>query len=181
MVCGGTAVVKAGEAFIGYGVDDAAAGHRIELVVQQLFAFGLSQFTLNGLAHDFLHPSSADHPSLVRPHWRDAVAAPVNRFTGGTQIRQFVMANTGRRAKKDSLVMGVTAKSPLRAKNGSASRTMQTINLCSVDGDNHDVRYARLSGSLGCLVLRNRPCRSTIQHLRYPHGRNHKRSTRDAG
>jgi hypothetical protein len=32
----------------------------------------------------FLHQASADHPSLVRPHWRNAVAAPVNRFTGGT-------------------------------------------------------------------------------------------------
>jgi hypothetical protein len=30
----------------------------------------------------------------VRPHWRNAVAAAVNRFTGDTQIRHFVMAIT---------------------------------------------------------------------------------------
>jgi len=28
--------------------------------------------------------ASADHPSLVREHWRNALAAAVNRFTGGT-------------------------------------------------------------------------------------------------
>src|SRR5262245_43177858 len=95
--------------------------------------------------------------------------------------RHFVMAITGGRAKKTPLVMGVTAKSPPRGKDVSASRTMRTMQPCSVDGDNHDVRYTRLSGSLGCPVLRNRSCRSTIQYLRYPHGRNCKRPTRDAG
>jgi hypothetical protein len=34
-----------------------AAGDRIEFVVQQLVVFGLSQFTLYGLAHDLLHSS----------------------------------------------------------------------------------------------------------------------------
>jgi hypothetical protein len=28
------------------------------------------------------------------PHWRNGPAAAVNRFTGGTQIRHFVMAIT---------------------------------------------------------------------------------------
>jgi hypothetical protein len=28
--------------------------------------------------------ASADHPSLVREHWRNSLAATVNRFTGGT-------------------------------------------------------------------------------------------------
>src|SRR5215510_12124715 len=43
----------------------------------------------------FFSIQSADHPSLVRPHWRNAAAAPVKQFTGGTQIRHFVMAITG--------------------------------------------------------------------------------------
>ena len=34
--------------------------------------------------------------SLVRPHWRNARAVTVNRFTGGAQIRHFVMAITPR-------------------------------------------------------------------------------------
>src|SRR5262245_4844755 len=38
-------------------VVDAAAGHHVEFVVQQLVASCLSQFTLDGLAHDLLHSS----------------------------------------------------------------------------------------------------------------------------
>jgi hypothetical protein len=38
--------------------------------------------------------ASADQPSLVRPHWRNALGGAVNRFTGGAQIRHFVMAIT---------------------------------------------------------------------------------------
>jgi hypothetical protein len=38
--------------------------------------------------------ASADQPSLVRPNWRNALGGAVNRFTGGTQIRHFVMAIT---------------------------------------------------------------------------------------
>ena len=42
------------------------------------------------LAHDLLL-KPANGPSVaVRPHWRNALAATVNRFTGGTQIRQFL-------------------------------------------------------------------------------------------
>jgi hypothetical protein len=33
---------------------------------------------------------------LVRPHWRNVLAAAVKRFTGCTQIGNFVMAITGR-------------------------------------------------------------------------------------
>src|SRR5262245_40066811 len=33
--------------------------------------------------------ASADHPLLVRPHWRNAVAAPVNRFTRRHPNRHF--------------------------------------------------------------------------------------------
>jgi hypothetical protein len=40
--------------------------------------------------------ASADIQWLVRPHWRNAVAAPVNPFTGGSQIRHFGMDITGR-------------------------------------------------------------------------------------
>jgi hypothetical protein len=49
-----------------------------------------------GLAHDLLHPSSADHPSLWGAHWRNALHGTVNRFTDGDQIRHFVMAITER-------------------------------------------------------------------------------------
>ena len=36
----------------------------------------------------------------MRPHWRNVVAAPVNRFTGGGQIRHFVMTITPRTAMR---------------------------------------------------------------------------------
>jgi hypothetical protein len=42
----------------------------------------------------FVHQASADHPSLVQPHSLNALSAIVNWFTGGTQIRHFVMAIT---------------------------------------------------------------------------------------
>jgi hypothetical protein len=42
----------------------------------------------------FVHQASADHPSLVQPHSLNALSAIVNLFTGGTQIRHFVMAIT---------------------------------------------------------------------------------------
>jgi hypothetical protein len=44
--------------------------------------------------HRHLLQASADHPSLVRPHWRNALAAPVKRLTGDNPIRHFVMAIT---------------------------------------------------------------------------------------
>src|SRR5262245_847710 len=45
-------------------------------------------------SHRHLLQATADHPSLVRPQWRNALAAPVKRFTGGNPIRHFVMAIT---------------------------------------------------------------------------------------
>src|SRR5262245_27163439 len=48
------------------------------------------------LAHDLSTARPAwTIQSLVRPHWRNAVAARVNRFTGGVRIEHFVMAITG--------------------------------------------------------------------------------------
>ncbi|HET8974843.1 MAG TPA: hypothetical protein VFN63_16320 [Pseudolabrys sp.] len=38
--------------------------------------------------------SSVDHPSLCGEHCRKVLSVTVNRFTGGTQIRHFVMAIT---------------------------------------------------------------------------------------
>jgi endonuclease YncB( thermonuclease family) len=49
------------------------------------------------LAHDLLHPSTQDHSSLWRPRWLNALHGTVNRFTGGAQIRHFVMAITSTR------------------------------------------------------------------------------------
>ena len=34
----------------------------------------------------------------MRPHWLNALGPTVNRFTGGTQIRHFVIAITGESA-----------------------------------------------------------------------------------
>ena len=50
-----------------------------------------------GLAHDLLHQARRTDPSnrSVQPHWRNGLTATVNRFTGCTQIRHFVMAITG--------------------------------------------------------------------------------------
>jgi hypothetical protein len=63
----------------------------------QLFEAYFANFSVVcSLGHDLLHPSSADHPSLVRPYWRDTLAVTVNGFTGRAQIRHFVMAITGR-------------------------------------------------------------------------------------
>jgi hypothetical protein len=42
----------------------------------------------------FSHLSHTDHPSLVRPHWPNALAAAVTPLTFNAQIRHFVMAIT---------------------------------------------------------------------------------------
>jgi hypothetical protein len=44
---------------------------------------------------DLLHASQRGPSVAVRPHWLNALAATVNRFTGGTPIDIFVMAITG--------------------------------------------------------------------------------------
>jgi hypothetical protein len=43
-----------------------------------------------------LQPANGSSSRRARPHWRNALAAPVNPFTDGTQIRHFVMVITNR-------------------------------------------------------------------------------------
>jgi hypothetical protein len=50
-----------------------AAGHRIQLAIHEWAV--IERRNVVALAHDLLHPSSADHPSLVRPHWLNTLAA----------------------------------------------------------------------------------------------------------
>src|SRR5262245_38959241 len=83
-------------------------GHVLEFDRRQ-FAFGQSvvagldvghrtgrqfPFGQSVRGHDYLLPRSIwpANGSLVREHWRNSLAATVKRFTGGTQIRHFVMA-----------------------------------------------------------------------------------------
>src|SRR5215813_6804428 len=67
-----------------------AAAHRIQLGIRKwamIFECGGLRSVV-GLAHDLLHPSSADHPSLLRPNWRNAVAATVVLVHGCAFARQ---------------------------------------------------------------------------------------------
>jgi hypothetical protein len=59
-----------------------AAAHRIQLAIRERTV--IERRNVIALAHDLLHPGSADHPSLVRPYWRNPVGGAVNRFTDGT-------------------------------------------------------------------------------------------------
>jgi hypothetical protein len=72
------------------------AGHRIQLAISERTVIVERGDVRNviALAHDLLHQASADHPSLVRPHCRNSLSAPVKRFTARAGIGHFVMVIT---------------------------------------------------------------------------------------
>jgi hypothetical protein len=68
-----------------------AAAHRVQLgifehvVIFVIFELAMTEVRgIVGLAHRHLHPTLASVIAGVRPHWRNALTATVNRFTGGT-------------------------------------------------------------------------------------------------
>jgi hypothetical protein len=126
---------------------------------------------------DLLHASQRGPSVAVRPHWLNALAATVNRFTGGTPIDIFVMAITGSAVWGSVLcspsgqpVCSLAVRAPgckpelgARLLGGADSRTADAINWI----------FCRSSAALRGWPL---ACRSQIK-LRY--GDHHQQPQQD--
>ena len=82
---------------------------------------------------------------------------------------------------KDALEMGVTANRFTRRVMAAHQERCRQCNLGSVDGDNHDVRYTRLSSASSVLCCAIDPAAAQYNVFGTPHGRNRKRSTHAPG